>query len=484
MATIGLSIESGAVQAILFDPVSGKIVASNAADLRDGVEAAMPAAVEAMRTAAKQQTVGIDAVGIAYRSKDEREKLKSAAENCNLDGVAMVPTNTAVLTWLSRSAEFADARRVLLYVIGASGVTLSLADADKEELSTPKTATLNSMSPEHIGSTVPLAWEVLDAAGVKADSVALFGDGSSNRDVVDILALGLGIPVIRVEKSDEIAARGAGVLAARSAAVVVAPVDLEKKDAAPLVAAPVVAATPVVVAPTVVTSTAEPVLAPSPTPTPKVRPVATSTPAFASLLSTVPAANITLAGMSTRRGIPRKKLVLAAALLALVLSGGVALAATLPSDAPARSDTGRVSVAEAPVTEPSLTGGVLPVEMTSPPPAPVLEPAPPVLIDPTTGQPVTTTSSAEQWTINPTTGAPWPAEVLTPIPAAAIPPAAAVVPRSATPPPTPTVVAHPKFAVPTIIPEPGKSQQQLEDEAWARHWQQTAQWVGQEIAQN
>ncbi|MGA9869923.1 MAG: hypothetical protein WBQ44_02065, partial [Rhodococcus sp. (in: high G+C Gram-positive bacteria)] len=64
-------------------------------------------------------------------------------------------------------------------------------------------------------------------------------------------------------------------------------------------------------------------------------------------------------------------------------------------------------------------------------------------------------------------------EALTPIPASAIPPAAAVVPSR--------TVDPPEFAVPTVVPEPGKSQEQLEQEAWNRHWQQTTQWLQQEI---
>jgi hypothetical protein len=35
------------------------------------------------------------------------------------------------------------------------------------------------------------------------------------------------------------------------------------------------------------------------------------------------------------------------------------------------------------------------------------------------------------------------------------------------------------------VPEqdPNKSPQQLQDEAWAKHWQQTGQWLNQEFPQ-
>ncbi|MGB6051225.1 MAG: hypothetical protein WBG14_10250, partial [Rhodococcus sp. (in: high G+C Gram-positive bacteria)] len=78
-------------------------------------------------------------------------------------------------------------------------------------------------------------------------------------------------------------------------------------------------------------------------------------------------------------------------------------------------------------------------------------------------------------TIAPTTTNPR-SEILTPIPVQAIPPAAAVVPQK--------TVEPPQFTVPVVIPEQGKSQEQLEQEAWDRHWQHTADWLEQELGAN
>nr|WP_296777968.1 hypothetical protein [Rhodococcus sp. (in: high G+C Gram-positive bacteria)] len=467
MATIGLSIESGALNAVLFDSEEGAVLASQATSLDGGESSSLVTAVEAMKAVAARRSVAVDGTGLVYRSEDERTRFAAAIEGSALAGVTLVSSSAAFLGWLARSPEFVSARCVLLYYLGPSGVSLSLADADNDSLSPPKTAALDSMSPECIGGTVPLAWEVLDAAGRTPDSVALFGDRSGNQDLIDILELGLGVPVVRVGGSDHIAARGASLLAANTQP------SPAPKDAAPVTVVDLEKATPIVAAPSVAKIRAAAALAP------KIAAV----PRISSLVSTVPAVDIKLATASTRRSIPRKKLVLTAALLAAVLSGGVALASTLPKDSPTGADQNNAVAAPTTDIDTSLTGATQRVEVTSP--APPVDPAPPVIIDPVTQQPVAIDPVTQQpvfapapvqpWTVDPTTAARSP-EALTPIPSAAIPPAAAVVPR-------PTV-DPPAFAVPTIIPEAGKSEEQLEQEAWDRHWQHTAQWLEQEIVGN
>lgn len=466
MATIGLSIESGALNAVLFDSEADAVLASQATSLDGGESSSLVTAVEAMKSVAGRRSVAVDGTGVVYRSEDERNRFAEAIEDSDLDGVMLVSSSAAFLGWLARSPEFVSARCVLLYYLGPSGVSLSLADADSESLSSPKTAALDSMSPEHIGGTVPLAWEVLDAAGRKPDSVALFGDRSGNQDLIDILELGLGVPVVRVGGSDQLAARGASLLAAKPQLSAV------PEDTAPVPVVDLAKAPPMVANPSVAEIRA----------TAAVAPKIAAVPRISSLVSTVPAVDIKLATASTRRSIPRKKLVLTAALLAAVLSGGVALASTLPKDAPSGADANDAAAATA--TDTSLVGATQRVEVTAP--APPVDPAPPVIIDPVTQQPVAidpvtqqpvfAPAPVQQWTVDPTTGVARPSESLTPIPSSEIPPAAAVVPH-------PTV-DPPAFAVPTIIPEAGKSEEQLEQEAWDRHWQHTAQWLEQEIVGN
>lgn len=445
VATIGLSIESGAMNAVLFDSEADAVVASQVTSLEGGESTSLPTAVDAMKAIAARRSVDVDAIGLVYRTVDERERFAAAIEDNAMDDVQLVSASTAFLGWLARSAEFEDAECVLLYYIGPSGVSLSLADATDASLSTPKTATLDSMSPERIGSTVPLAWEVLDEAGRKPDAVALFGDGSGSKGLVDILSLGLGVPVVRVTDSDQIAARGACLAAAGDADHIDAPVVASDAsgDAESLVAAE---------------ESVEP-----------VESLVASAPTLTTVVETTPAS--TTAPVK----VPRKKFVLAAALLAAVLSGGVALASTLPHDDPAGNEASEPTVIDVTGIDTNLTGATQSVDVTQP--APPAAPAPPpAVLDPATQQPIVTDSTGQQWTIDPTTGVARPAEALTPIPAAAIPPAAAVVP--------PKTVEPPVFAVPTIVPEPGKSQEQLEQEAWDRHWQHTAEWLEQEIVGN
>ncbi|MDJ0396282.1 hypothetical protein QMK17_23535 [Rhodococcus sp. G-MC3] len=447
MATIGLSIESGALTAVLFDSVAGAVLASQATSLDGGGSSSLVTAVESMKAVASRRSVGVDGIGLVYHSDTERDRFAAAVEGGELDGVTLISASAAFLGWLARSPEFESAQCVLLYYMSATEVSLALVDAARESLSPPKTAVLESMSPEQIGSTVPLAWEVLDTAGRTPDSVALFGDPSGNKDLIDILELGLGVPVVRVGSAHQIAARGASMLAANGAAKVATPVVLHARTTAAMA------------------------------------PEVSGLPRITSLLSTVPAANITLAKTSNRRAIPRKKLVLTAALLAAVLSGGVALASTLPKDAPRQSDQNESIAAGATDADTSLAGATQRVELAKPAPSAV--PAPPVIIDtvaqqpvaidPVTQLPVYAPAPVQQWTVDPATGVAR-SEALTPIPSSEIPPAAAVVPRATVDPPV--------FAVPTVLPEAGKSAEQLEQEAWDRHWQHTAQWLEQEIVGN
>ncbi|MDJ0360640.1 hypothetical protein [Rhodococcus sp. H29-C3] len=452
MATIGLSIESGALHSVLFDGVEDSVAASQVTALDDGVAESLTAAIESMRELAAAAEIAVDGIGVVYRSDEERALFESAIEEADVDSVSMISASSALLGWLARSTEFTSAERVLLYYMGPSGVSISLADAAQETLTPAKTAAFESPTPERIGGTVALAWEVLDEAGIEADSVALFGDLSGNRDVIDILSLGLGVPVIRVGDANLIAASGAGLLAERN-------VVREEPSVLDDDGAPDDAVDPV----TDAEDESEMVSA-----------VAPAAPALVTSQPPVVAAEVHQPRV--RRSMPRKKLVLAGALLVGILSGGVALASTLPADSPkSQTPTEVAKPRSTAIDTDSGTSG----SISAQPPALTPEPAPPPPAPPAQWAPEPVFLPApvvENWTVDPTTGVARPPETFTPIPAQSIPPAAAVVPRSE--------VAPPEFAVPVIIPEPGKSQEQLEQEAWDRHWQHTAEWVGQEIHEN
>ncbi|MET4048848.1 MULTISPECIES: hypothetical protein [unclassified Rhodococcus (in: high G+C Gram-positive bacteria)] len=452
MATIGLSIESGALHSVLFDGVEDSVAASQVTALDDSVAASLTAAVESMRELAAAADTAVDGIGVVYCSDEERALFESAIAEADVDSVSMISASSALLGWLARSPEFTSAERVLLYYMGPSGVSISLADVAKETLSPAKAVAFDSPTPERIGGTVALAWEVLDEAGTEADSVALFGDLSGNRDVVDILSLGLGVPVIRVGDASLIAASGAGLLAVRDVVPEVA-MDLDDDSAADDAVDSVTDAE----------DESETVSA-----------VAPAAPALVTSPPPVVAAEVHQP--QVRRSMPRKKLVLAGALLVGILSGGVALASTLPADSPKSQTPTEMAKPRSTAIDTDLGTS----ESTAArPPALTPEPAPPppAPLAPWTPEPVFLPAPVvENWTVDPTTGVAKPRETFTPIPAQSIPPAAAVVPGSE--------VAPPEFAVPVIIPEPGKSQEQLEQEAWDRHWQHTAQWVEQEIHEN
>ncbi|MFI7171302.1 hypothetical protein [Rhodococcoides fascians] len=448
MATIGIAIESGSMQTILVEPTSGEVLADRTTPLDPNAATVLTEAIEIMRAEAASLDTDVDAVGVVYRSEAERSDFIGALDD---ESVTLCSASESFLSWLAQSKELADAKTVLLYYMGEAGVSISLADAAEASFTPTKTAELDSMSPERIGSTIPLAWDVVDHSGKKPEFVALFGDSSSNRDLVDILALGLGVPVVRVGDADQIAARGAALLALEDGS---APVE----DAA--------AKTGVVSAGPLSDETKPSSDESEPRDAALVEVVEPASDAVAEPLpvTVVSAPDTPPAGDATpsRAGSSGRKLVFAAVLLAGVLSAGVAVAATLPGDS---TSTAEQSV-EQRDTDADLAGATRPVEPVTTDPAalvaqaPVM--APPAETIPPSADPeavVAPEPTTDAWV---TQDAPRPAVVA--------------------PQPAPATVDPPQFTLPAVVPEPGKSPAQLEQEAWDRHWQQTDAWIHQELS--
>ncbi|WP_147458282.1 hypothetical protein [Rhodococcus sp. SBT000017] len=455
MATIGIAIESGSMQTVLFEPTAGEVLADRTTPLDPDAASVLTTAIETMRVEAATLDAHVDAVGVVYRTEDERAEFAAALGD---EPAVLSSASEAFLGWLATSKEFADANTVLLYYMGDTGVSISLADAAHASITPAKTAALELMSPERIGSTIPLAWEVVDQSGKKPEFVALFGDSSSNRDLVDILSLGLGVPVVRVGDADQVAARGAALLAYQDEPAVVATAQAATDDSEPVAAAD----TEVVAADESDQSDAD--IADS-------EPEETVEVAKDTDLDTVvvplpvPAAPSVVGTKPARSGGSGRKLVFAAVLLAGVLSAGVAVAATLPGDSEStaeqsvdRRDSGADLVGATRQADPTTSDPVAAVV----PPAPAIAPPPetiPPAVDPSTVvEPAPTTR-------------PWVTQD---------PPRQAVA--APQPAPSPTTVAPPQFTVPVPVPEPGKSPEQLEQEAWDRHWQQTGEWIHQEFS--
>lgn len=451
MAIIGIAIESGSMQTMLLEPTSGEVLADRTTPLDPDAASVLTAAIETMRSEAATLDEDVDAVGVAYRTEEERAEFADALGD---EPVVLSSVTESFLGWLATSKEFADAKTVLLYYMGDTGVSISLADAADASITPAKTAALDSMSPERIGSTIPLAWEVVDQSGKKPEFVALFGDRSSSRDLVDILSLGLGVPVVRVGDADQVAARGAALLAHQEGPTAVAapPVATEESEQVEAVETEVAEADEIDARIAVfraaesdpeVAADADVDRVVAPLPVPAVRSVVVAEPA--------------------RSAGSGRKLVFAAVLLAGVLSAGVAVAATLPDE----SETTAEQSVDRRDAGTDLVGATRQADPTTSDPVAVVVPPAPDIAPPTETIPPT----VDPWAVvepAPTTE-PWVTQD---------PPRQAV----AAPQPATTTVAPPQFTVPVPIPEPGKSPEQLEQEAWDRHWQQTGEWIHQELS--
>ena len=433
MATIGTAIESGSMQTVLVEPTSGEVLAYSTTSLDPDVTAVLPRAISDMRAEAATLNVSVDAVAVVHRSESERAELPTAVTD---ESTVFVSASQSFLSWLARTKDLADANTVLLYYMGEHGVSISLADAADATLTPAKNAALDSMSPERIGSTIPLAWEVVDESGKKPQAVALFGDRSSNRDLIDILSLGLGVPVVRVGAADRVAACGAAWLASVSVEDQAALVETERAD------------------------DAEEAVVPEAVPT------------------VVPASPVTATGRSSS-ATGGRKLIFAAVLLAGVASAGVAVAATLPSNGDAtagqsvdRRDSGADLAGAARYVDPTTVAPLVPGLPVDALPK-TLPPTADSAVEPTTTPTTTpTTGTTQQGTPQQGTPQQW-------TPPSWVPPGAAPAgaPKAAA-----ATVDPPQLTVPTVVPEPGKSQEQLEQEAWDRHWQHTGEWIAQELA--
>ncbi|OZD00460.1 hypothetical protein CH281_19010 [Rhodococcus sp. 06-221-2] len=424
MATIGTAIESGSMQTVLLEPTSGEVLAHSTTSLDPDMTAVLPRAISDMRAEAATLNVSVDAVAVVHRSESERAELATAVTD---ESTVFVSASQSFLSWLARTKDLADASTVLLYYMGEHGVSISLADAADATLTPAKNAALDSMSPERIGSTIPLAWEVVDESGKKPQAVALFGDRSSNRDLIDILSLGLGVPVVRVGAADRVAACGAAWLASVPVEDQAALVETERADDAEEAAVPETV-------PTV-----------------------------------VPASPVTATGRSSS-ATGGRKLIFAAVLLAGVASAGVAVAATLPSNGDAtagqsadRRDSGADLAGATRYVDPTTVAPLVPGLPVDALPK-TLPPTADSALAPTTTPPTGTT---QQWTPQQGTPPSWVSQGAAP---------------AGTPQPAAATVDPPQLTVPTVVPEPDKSQEQLEQEAWARHWQHTGEWIAQELA--
>ncbi|MGB6072690.1 MAG: hypothetical protein WBG53_19340, partial [Rhodococcus sp. (in: high G+C Gram-positive bacteria)] len=78
MATIGIAIESGSMQTVLFEPTAGEVLADRTTPLDPDAASVLTTAIETMRVEAATLDAHVDAVGVVYRTEDERAEFAAA----------------------------------------------------------------------------------------------------------------------------------------------------------------------------------------------------------------------------------------------------------------------------------------------------------------------------------------------------------------------------------------------------------------------
>ncbi|GGG25271.1 hypothetical protein GCM10007304_43880 [Rhodococcoides trifolii] len=462
---------------------------------------------------------------------------------------------------------------VLTYELADKHLTASLVDGgDGSQRGDARTMDLEDLSPEQIGLTVPMLWELLDRAKVKPGTVVVLGDVNT-ATVSPILELALGVPVIApgvsagkgsdmkkptmpkadapvaaavtrpvpakrlAPKSKTVKPASAAADSTEATAAVVAvpgkpvpttaktvaaktvpPKTAESKTvesktvdsklvagkpAAAAVAAGTAAGTAAVAAKKVdITKPASATGAKSPgtaadvtdPPTEEMAVVTPVAPPYAfadadvtapvPAVAAVPPSSTPASPASASGGKGRRGLVLAAAATAVVLAGGIGAALALnnggsesvpgPTPSAATQEAAPAAPSAAPSAElpssaaASAPAAVVPAPAAVPPPAaPVASAAPPVASAPvdTSGW---TNSAPPAWTPNR-------------VPAAQ--PPATQAPVAPAPQSSSTYVPPPQFTVPVPVPDPNNpnaTPQELQDKAWADHWERTREYFEQQ----
>ncbi|WP_072681427.1 hypothetical protein [Rhodococcoides corynebacterioides] len=392
---------------------------------------------------------------------------------------------------------------LLAYHVQGSTVTAELlAAADGTVVGPPAVVTLDGLTAEQIGLSVPSLWSLVDDAAVTLTCVVVTGVAADVDAAPPILELALDVPVHRapsptvvvdsrgsapwdrsapqrlrpvrpvpaapgrrpveptrasVPASDASrpgrvasAALTSGASAASAASGASVASGAPEDDAASTSADDVVPPTPIDATP----APADDILVPE---------TDDATEAFAVVVDDEPAAApvSTTDGRRTRRA----GTLVAASAAALLVAAGIAGAAVVVGgpgdDAPSSAATGTAPDGAA-VTE-GVRDAARPVADV--PPAGTDAAAVPAPVAPSSSAAPTT----EEWT--PTTEASPTADTSPGVP-----------PQTTwSPPPRTSTVPPPVFAVPVPEQDPNKSPQQLQDEAWARHWEQTGEWLNQEF---
>ena len=338
---------------------------------------------------------------------------------------------------------------LIVYSVDASMVTMSLlSDTDGSQIGESRTVELEDHSPEQVGLTVPVLWDLIDKAKARPESVVLIGDVDT-KVVPPIVELAMGVPVISVD-----APVAADVPAAEadteSTPAVVPPVDAPKSSSEPDVIEPA-PSTPVSLVK--VTKPIRPRVSPAriAAVSPPVTPVASGD------------------ARASRRG-----LVIAAALTAVVLASGVGVAVAMAgNDAPTPAATQTPSPVVQSVA-PTADAVVPTVDTPAPAPissasAPVVDPAPAAAIP----APVVSANDDGSWS-GPVDQAPsaQPSAAATAAPIITAPPISA--PAQEAP------ATRPQFTVPVPVPDPNNpdaTPQELQDKAWADHWDNTFRYI-------
>ncbi|WP_328811517.1 hypothetical protein [Rhodococcus sp. NBC_00294] len=424
---------------------------------------------------------------------------------------------------------------VLLYHLDGSTVTASLlSPIDGSDLGVAESIDLEDFSPEQIGLTVPMLWDLVDVADACVMSVVTSGAAADIDVAPPILELAFGVPVFdsptpvvadtpaagatldddATPPADDVApwqrttpsavaaaaaaarpplrptrpvpakpvrrsATGAGKSGVVKSGASASPISKSAAARAGVAGAAAAAARPRVASADEVTPVdkAVPPTTSSDTDTevfPAVVAPAVVDPiddARTEAIPVVTAASVAPTGRRSRRFVGFAGAAAAAALVAAgigtaaVMSGG---SDSVPQNTAAEQQAPNGGSASPVADAPAVAAPVVPA-------APAASPAPAAPAAPVPTEDAAADAAASDWTAP--SAAPW-------SPTAAAP---APTPWTTTPPQqqssSPSAVPAPQFTVPVPEQDPNKSPQQLQDEAWAKHWQQTGQWLNQEFPQ-
>ncbi len=167
------------------------------------------------------------AVSVAYGDEAQAAALDAAMRGAGIAGYRLIPEPAAVLERLDRDGRLSGVRTIVLYDLGSTGLTVSVADrytgsvaaSERSEIlrcdrleRTPRETFASAVVPA-IEESIDLIGDLVAQVDLLPEAVVLLGGGARIPEVQAVLAERSAVPIVLPEHPEFVVAGGAAFLA-------------------------------------------------------------------------------------------------------------------------------------------------------------------------------------------------------------------------------------------------------------------------------